>query len=309
MGRLSAYPLVPDDPTKVLVRDKRVSMGIDKKGIYTIYKKKEPHKKVYNPLSIAQYALSNYNLYTKTGDRHALIEFKKYAKKLLQSFKQDKLGVWRYEFAYSGPGINCNKGWASSIMQGMGISTLVRYYPFTKGEERRMTAKSIQDAVKSYTVPIEKGGILRIDKQGYTWYEEYACEKTITVLNGFLYSLIGLLELHRFTGDKNALQLFNRGLFSLKDNIRKFELHLPLMKWTKYADSIQIFSWENYHQVHIDQMKYLYDLTGDKFFYVHWKKWLSWKLKYTKTLRFKLYKLLCAIYILARIKVMRLLSS
>ena len=51
-------------------------------------------------------------------------------------------------------------------------------------------------------IPLNKGGVLSTTPEGLPWIEEYPGQPTSHVLNGFMFSVIGLLETEIVSGQK-----------------------------------------------------------------------------------------------------------
>ena len=86
------------------------------------------------------------------------------------------------------------------------------------------------NALKPFSLSIDKGGVKATFMQKMTWYEEYPTHPNSFVLNGCMYSLLGLYDLWKtllllessevdalnFTDDPASLSesLFNEGVAS-----------------------------------------------------------------------------------------------
>uniref|UniRef100_A0A915DPX6 Heparosan-N-sulfate-glucuronate 5-epimerase n=1 Tax=Ditylenchus dipsaci TaxID=166011 RepID=A0A915DPX6_9BILA len=156
-------------------------------------------------------------------------------------------------------------GWHSAMAQGHAISVLVRGYHLTRRTE---FVDSVQKALKLFTKQASEGGVLN-ELFGYPWYEEYPTTPGTFVLNGFLYSLIGLHDASAIEQLKTeAESLFFKGVESLK-------LFLPLydtgagsvydLRHLGLKTAPNLARWD-YHAVHIYLLKWLFNITGDKFF-------------------------------------------
>jgi hypothetical protein len=85
--------------------------------------------------------------------------------------------------------------------------------------------------------------------------------------------------------------LFNQGVKSLEDNIQRFELHLPFLKWTRYDDNKLFLATGYYHWIHIGQLKWLYGVTEKEIFKEYAERWENY-LRYkpeVKVLEFPYY--------------------
>jgi len=119
-------------------------------------------------------------------------------------------------------------GWISAMGSAHAMSVLTRAFRHS-GENRYLV--SAINALKPFSLPIDKGGVKATFMQKMTWYEEYPTHPNSFVLNGFMYSLLGLYDLWKtllllesaevdalnFTDDPVSLSesLFNEGVASL----------------------------------------------------------------------------------------------
>ena len=289
MKGFKKYPFISDYSKKAYSQ-----ATFDDDGIIVVDYKRNKLGVQYNPVTIAQYAMSNYNAYIETHSQQNLDEFSKHCNWLINNFvDKGEWGVWYYNFYHITPGFECLKPWVSSMAQGQGISALIRYHSLSDDQNALEIARK---ALAAYDIPVSKGGVLRVDEKGLKWYEEYACLRMGTVLNGFIFALIGAKEWHEYTGDYDGHKKFNAGIASLKQSIKNFELRLPLMKWTRYDNKFVVHSGRNYHDLHVRQLKTLYDLTSDQFFYIYYHKWKDWQETYSKSFLFRPYQILCRGY-------------
>lgn len=77
--------------------------------------------------------------------------------------------------------------------QGQAISLLSRAFYHSGGNELYLNAASA--ALKPFKVFSKNGGVLS-EFMHFPWYEEYPTIPSIFILNGFMYSLIGLYDLY-----------------------------------------------------------------------------------------------------------------
>jgi len=77
--------------------------------------------------------------------------------------------------------------------QGQAISLLSRAFYHSGGNE--LYLKTAHSALKPFKVLSKNGGVLSKFMNLHPWYEEYPTVPPIFILNGFMYSLIGLYDL------------------------------------------------------------------------------------------------------------------
>ena len=104
------------------------------------------------------------------------------------------------------------------MAQGQAISVMVRAAEMT-GEERFWEAA--YRALRPFTKMTYEGGVRNMFMGQYVWYEEYPFVEGLFVLNGFMYSLIGLYDLASAENvpayaKAEAQALFDDGIQSLK---------------------------------------------------------------------------------------------
>ena len=104
------------------------------------------------------------------------------------------------------------------MAQGQAISVMVRAAEMT-GEQRFWDAA--YRALTPFTKLTYEGGVKNMFMGQYVWYEEYPFIDGLFVLNGFMYSLIGLYDLASAENVPSyakiqAQQLFDDGIRSLK---------------------------------------------------------------------------------------------
>lgn len=77
--------------------------------------------------------------------------------------------------------------------QGQAISLLSRAFFHSGGNKQYLDTAFA--ALKPFKVLTKNGGVLSKFMNLYPWYEEYPTVPSIFILNGFMYSLIGLYDL------------------------------------------------------------------------------------------------------------------
>ncbi len=285
------YPLVPDDPQQIVTGGTFAVGVLDREGIIMTDYRHDDIGLQYSPVSVCQYALSHYNAYLRnTGTPH-LEAFQNQSRWLMDTFvDRGAWGVWHFKFDFLTPGSRCRKPWPSSMAQGLGISTLIRYHALTEDPEARDVARK---ALAAYDIPIRDGGILRVDSRDLTWYEEYPCPGSGTALNGFLFSLIGAREWYNHTGDPAGREKWRTGLRTLRDALGDFELRLPHMRWTRYDNRFIVHSGRRYHDLHLRQLAALRELAEEDavgFLRAYHRRWREWQRIYGKSVLFPVYR-------------------
>ncbi len=108
----------------------------------------------------------------------------------------------------------------------------------------------------------EHGGIKATFMNKYDWYEEYPTRPSSFVLNGFIYSLIGLYDVAETAGNKlgrEAGVLFSQGLESLKAMLPLFDTGSGTVYDLRHFTlgvAPNLARWD-YHTTHINQLQLL----------------------------------------------------
>ncbi|KKR89138.1 MAG: D-glucuronyl C5-epimerase [Candidatus Wolfebacteria bacterium GW2011_GWA1_44_24] len=228
----------------------------------------------YNPLAVAQYGLGHYNLYLKTGDKKYLEIAKIQADWLVKNLeKNDKgLAVWKHKFRWHYKQY-LSPGWYSAHSQGTGISLLGRIYKET-GEQKYLEAA--RQAFISMNVDIKDGGVKFTDNDGNIWLEEYIIDSPTHILNGFLWALWGVWDYCLLTGDKDALNLWNNCVKTLKENLPKYDAGF----WSLYDLSkqfLKMIASPFYHDLHIVQLKIMHLISKEDIFDSYRTKFQGYK--------------------------------
>lgn len=214
----------------------------------------------YLPVTIAQYALGNYDQWIETQKPLYRERFLRAADWLQKNLTEFKVGLWGWLNDHDKEMYRLKKPWLSALSQGQALSVLARAYAETK-EKRYLEAG--EKALKSFSVPVEQGGVLA-QWQGLAYYEEYPSQIPSLVLNGFIFALWGLWEFYVISQQTEAKERYQAGVETLKRILPKYQV--SYLNWSRYdlypfkvADIASIF----YHKLHIEQLKAMALLTGD----------------------------------------------
>ena len=159
---------------------------------------------------------------------------------------------------------NSSVPWVSGYAQGLGAGLYAKAYQTTGKKEYLNIAKLL---LNSFDLPLEMNGFVSNTKYG-PWYLEYNYNSNELVLNGHIIALQGLYYYWEITKDKKAWQLFQAGVESTKKALPIFDTN----SWSKYSN-IHGDASEFYHRLHIQLLKWLYDVTGDEYFLNYARKW------------------------------------
>ncbi len=167
----------------------------------------------------------------------------------------DEKGRWPIEFDnHISKRIN-KAPWYSGLAQGLGVSALIRGFIIFDDKKYLRAAKQ---AVEPMLTNVRDGGTVSSESVYGDVIEEYPFpDDNIHVLNGYLYSLIGLYELSNF--DSQYKVLLNKHLTTLSLIIDEYDLPGG---WSAYSlDSPTFRNHANYanpmyHQLHIAQLDF-----------------------------------------------------
>jgi hypothetical protein len=142
---------------------------------------------------------------------------------------------WEYLLAFGGG----RAPWVSSIAQGTGIQALTRGAQLLGNPAYLDVARQ---ALGLFETPPPTG--IAVDADGGRHYLLYSFAPRMRVLNAFLQSLVGVLDLAQATGDPRAQAIFNLGDIAAQHELPRFDTGA----WSLYAqDGAE--STLNYHEL------------------------------------------------------------
>ncbi len=213
-------------------------------------------KYIYFPVAIFQYAIGCYDLWLLKHNEVYKNKFIQCAKWALD--KQDGKGRWD-NFSYVYP--NAPFG---AMAQGEGASVLLRAYTLTNDVRYYNAAHK---AIDFMLQDIKEKGTTEYTEEGNVVFREYT--NLSTVLNGWIFAWWGLYDYVVTTQDNGRYkQLLDKSLKSLIAS-------LPMFKnkyWSLY-DSDGKMASPFYHNLHIAQMRVMYNLTGEPIFKEYAYRW------------------------------------
>ena len=227
---------------------------VDADGVLLTFRK-ELDGDSYHPVAIAQYGLGQFSNYVVTGSDEFLAEARAQADWLAgQIMANDGYLYYDFDFdvIYNEP---LKTPWASAMAQGLAISLLARFYDQT-GEDRYLSACTL--AMEPLVVPVSQGGLLE-DFFGRPFYEEYPTKLPNYTLNGFMFTLIGLLDLWKITGDDIAEKLYRDGIETLIFSLPFFDSNGISLYWLTHLNGtgVPVHYAPKYHLIHIKQLQAL----------------------------------------------------
>lgn len=167
-------------------------------------------------------------------------------------------------------------GWYSSMGQGQAISVLARAYHHSGGELKYLRAAVA--GLKPFRVPSWQGGVVATFFNKYHWYEEYPTKPASFVLNGFIYSLLGLYDLMTIAPlqeAKEAETLYEDGMVSLKSMLLFYDMGSGTsydLRHYSLGIAPNLARWD-YHATHINQLLLLSTIDSDILFQQTAERW------------------------------------
>jgi heparosan-N-sulfate-glucuronate 5-epimerase len=229
----------------------------------------------YNPAYVCWWALINLEEFVKTGNEKFKNIFLDQAKWLLKNAKDRKSAkVWTYDFNWNEGKTKLKKGWISAMSQGLAISVLVRAYYITKNKKFLRIA---YDASKIFKIDIEFGGVSTTVNKS-VFYEEYPAYPLVHVLDGFIFSLLGLYDLYLVEKNNSIKILFKAGSDSIENN---FSIWDHKKKWSFYGTR-GLLCTPKYNKLNSVLLNALFNITNKDKFKEYSNNWNQDKFSFVK---------------------------
>ena len=213
-------------------------------------------EEIYFSIEIFQYGLGAYDLYLLSEKKDDAMLRKAVACAEWAIKNQQKDGAW-VTFAYETPDYPY-----SAMAQGEAVSLLLRVYQETKDEKN---LDAVKKAMEFMLLSFEDGGPTKYEGNDVYLYE---CPKDPLILNGWIFSLWGLMDYCKMVDDAMAKEVLKRTLATLEKRLPDFNLRY----WSMYEEGKRISS-PFYHKLHVAQLNVLYDLTGKEVYKIYADKW------------------------------------
>lgn len=232
-------------------------------------------KRLYNPVSVAQYALAQYSvLQTAPENATVRLAFTRAIARLMSLQGADGAFRYSYPWKYYLSGETYQPGWVSAMTQGQAISALVRAYSLNPDERYLDAARSAYEFLQR---PVADGGVrsnlaaLNGNLADYVFYEEYVSTPDSYTLNGYLFTMLGIWDWSRLTAEADLPEAdtvaadFDATMRTLRRILRYYDLgtfsayDLGYLTWKKPLPHISA----SYHMVHIYLLHALATVTDD----------------------------------------------
>ena len=151
--------------------------------------------------------------------------------------------------------------WLSGMAQGQAASLLVRVHDST-GDERY--AEAARAGLLPMGKPAAAGGVAA-ELGGGRIPEEYPTDPPSHVLNGALFGLWGLHDVHLALGDEHAGELATEGLEAMAAALPLYDSG-SWSRYDLYPHPVTNCASPMYHRLHIDQLRATAILSGDQRF-------------------------------------------
>jgi len=243
---------------------------VDDKGVpYVDYAELKGYTagKQYNATIVCNYANDYYQQYKESGDKDQYQKFFNcvgWLKKELTYLEDAALFIfqWRQPW-YDSVGVPFTSGMTS----GLAINVFTNSFHLTKDSSYLELCRLLTNG---YFIPVSDGGFTYKRSDGW-WYEELADTSMHTpfILDGHIFAITGLHTYWQLTKNDSAYKAINEGLRALKSWLPYYDMGNGKMYYDIYKNPAD----KHYQKLLIQQMKQLYDISGDEVFLTYHKKW------------------------------------
>lgn len=212
---------------------------------------------VYNPTVLAQQGLKRLDAYEQTGKSVHRRVARNIARVLDDTATGGKKRRWQ---PHPYPFDKLKPGWVNANSHGLVLSFLSRYHELFGGDEKLKDAAQLLPAFdqregnKRWIATVTEGGLL--------WLEHWPNGKHVHTLNAHLNAMFGLYDYWLQTGDPVAEQYVLGAALTVREKLDRFRRKGRLSRYSLSQD----LATAHYHQTHIDQLRVLARMTGDKWF-------------------------------------------
>lgn len=221
----------------------------------------------YNATIVANYAIEYFNKYQKQKNELYLQQFNHCI-----DWLKDSVTISNNQALYF---FNWRQAWyplvkgkfTSGISSGRAIEALLVAFQYSKDSAVLQLA---QQLMRGYYLPIQQGGFTYQEKSGW-WYEEIADSslQTPRILDGHIYAILGVQKLWEITKQDSAKILVDKGLQALKNQLTFYDAGNEIIYYDVYKKQAD----KKYQHILVQQMKELWQITGDTTFKNYYDKW------------------------------------
>lgn len=221
-----------------------------------------------NPHIINRVATNFYNDFLKTNNETSKKFFINNANWITENtIKHENYSIYEYPFRH--PIYELPVGWHDAMIQARMIDIMLKANNLTNEEKYLTEAKLLSNA---FFVSVSDGGLTYKTTNNGWWYEHRAHKDGLNprILNGHMITLLDLYSYYEYSNDPEIKYLFDQGIKALKNDISGFDF----FGYT-YHDALKNPTSYNYHKLHVDKSKALYEITNEKIFLDYHEKWKS----------------------------------
>ena len=215
------------------------------------------HFRTYNPAYVAWYALMSLEQWLRDEDPAGRQTFLRQVQWLTDHAveREDGSVVWPLTFDWQEGASRLKAPWISAMVQGLVISTLLRAYRIT-GDGALLDR--CRRAAAVFELDIADGGVRAVAPGGAT-YEEYPAYPLPRVLDGYLFSLLGLYDLWAQTEQPRVRQLFAEGVQGLRATLPSWDYR---GRWSWYGSHGYLCP-PHYNKLNLALLTSLASLSGE----------------------------------------------
>lgn len=250
-------------PARVHYDEDLYGGGFDANGVPRVATRNGPE---YMPINVAQYGFILHADWLGTKDPGTLRTLEN-CMAVLEDLKSRHGDAWVWWHHMHQPKYAIDPPWASAMAQGEVISLYLRMYQ-ALGDERLLD--TAWGAYRFLAMDQEEGGVRRRDSAGNLWFEEFPSEPPSFVLNGFVYTILGLYDLFRVTGDRGVKGEIDACIETLAANLHRYDAGYWSLYDLRRRELVRYYYQKN---VHVPQMAVLHGLTGLPVFETYREKW------------------------------------
>lgn len=228
--------------------------SIDERGVPLV--NSPGHGQYANPVTCAQYGLANMIALGRGDERRG--ELARVQLDWLVD-AQERDGAWAgcwlmHHDNEKYPWLRAP--WTGALTSGNAISALLRGWELFGAEAYRDAAEAAYRGLHEPRASAE----LFLERDGTLWYEEYPADDPLHVLNGHIYTLLGVLDYARVADDAQARERWQRGAATTLRHLEGFDVGY----WSVYDLRTREPASVHYHKnIHIPQLRILGRLTGE----------------------------------------------
>jgi hypothetical protein len=231
-----------------------------------------------DPIDTCHLAIDRFHAFLETGEVAVRDDFVAITRGLLELGRTVELGgracfVIPHAYQVDGYAKHATP-WINAMVQGWAGAVFARAYQLT-GEER--FAQAARRTAGPCFVPVARGGVRDIERNGYAFYEKYPFPgQTRHVLNGFLASLLGFWDVVRATGDRDTQAAFEEGVAALDDTVLESYDSGHTTLYDQRRDACVTPSCVFYTWVHVRQIAALARITRQQRLFSWAERWRAY---------------------------------